>query len=50
MAVGAAKEAVVEKTATEAAAAAMRRRSGPTATGKGRCCKLFLSLLLFCNL
>ena len=36
MAAGAAKEAVVEKTATEAAAAAMRRRSGPTATGEGR--------------
>ena len=49
MAAGAAKDAVVEKTATEAAAAATRRRSGPTATDKGRC-KLFLSLLLFSNL
>ena len=49
MAAGAAKEAVVEKTATKAAAAVMRRRSGPTATDEGRC-KLFLLLLLICNL
>ena len=45
----AAEEAVAEKTSADAAAA--RRRSGTMATDtdEGRC-KLFLSILLFCNL